>query len=571
MKYAEQYNLETISLHHRRVYYIILVGMGMTLLFSILDYIVAPDLFNEFLFYRLTVCVLGGTLLVVNASYATQGKELVIGFLGYLCVGIAVVVMVIRMGGIPAPYYVGLIVTMTIYTAIAPLTAGQTLVAGFALVGCYFVSILLFTTIQPDMLVEFFNSLFFLTCFVFIAATQSWAESSARKQEFLLRMKENELNDELTRYADILEAEVEKRTKEQEISEERYHLLFNSIADAVVLVNEQGYIVQCNTCFQRCFLEEPNSQTSLFDFVALEDIIEVQHHLLDTITTGEPVFAFKISLFAKDTTPLDVEISGTRLLREGKCIGVQLVIRDITIRKQLEKRLVTSLLKVKRTESATILALAKLSEYRDFTPGNHLERIREYCKIIGNALSHQPELETVITPAYLHDLYHAAILHDVGKVSFPDSIINKSTPLTKEEQAVIRRHTLVGGDVIKSMEEESQGSGFLSMAKVIAYFHHERWDGTGFPHGLQQTEIPLAARIMAVADAYEEMTADNREGSSLSHPEATQKIIAGSGHQFDPMIVDAFTASSDEIDIIQRTLAERSEQEVMCSNCPDSH
>ncbi len=557
MKYAEQYRQESLTLHHHRVYYIILVGMVMMLVFSILDYQVASDYFFEFSLYRLAACVFGGLLLLLNYRDTKKQKALFIGFFGYICVGMFILVMILRMGGIASPYYVGLIVAMTIYTAIAPLTAGQTLLAGFSLVGIYCVAMLVFTSVLPEQLIGLFSNLFFLICFVFIAATQSWADTTARRREFLLRMQENELADELTHHADILEVEVEKRTEEHKASEKRYRLLFNRIADAVVLVNGQGDILQCNASFQRYFSEESNEKRSIFDSVREKDWEEVQNNLLDVVTRGEPVSAFKISLLSKGITTIDTEISGTMLQREGKSIGVQLVIRDITIRKYLKTRLVESLKEVRKTESATILALAKLSESRDLTPGHHLERIREYCRIIGRELSHRKELREEITPAYLYDLYHASILYDIGKVSIPDTILNKSTPLTSEEEGVVHHHTLVGGDVIRSMEEGSQKGGFLSMAKVIAYCHHEQWDGEGYPHGLKEKEIPLAARIMAVVDAYEEITGTNSEEHSLSHSEAAKRIIEGSGHRFDPMIVEAFAASLDEFDLIRQAFVEQ--------------
>ncbi len=552
MKYAEQYRQDLLTLHHHRVYYIILVGMVMMLVFSILDYKVASEYFAEFSLYRLAACGFGVLLLLLNYRDTKKEKALFIGFFGYICVGIFILIMILRMGGIASPYYVGLIVTMTIYTAIAPLTVVQTLLAGFSLVGIYCVAMLVFTSILADQLIDFFGNLFFLICFVFIAATQSWADTTARRREFLLRMQQNELADELTHHADILEVEVEKRTEEHKVSEKRYRLLFNRIADAVVLVNRQGDVLQCNASFQRYYSEKSNEKRSFFNSVREKDREEVKNNLLDVVAGGEPVSAFQISLLSKGITTIDTEISGTMLQREGKSIGVQLVIRDITTREYLKTRLVESLKEVRKTESATILALAKLSESRDLTPGNHLERIREYCRIIGRELSLKSELRGAITPAFLYDLYHASILYDIGKVSIPDTILNKSTPLTSQEEEVVHHHTLVGGDVIRSMEEGSQEGGFLSMAKVIAYFHHEQWDGKGYPHGLKEREIPLAARIMAVVDAYEEMTATGSEEHVLSHSEAAKRIMEGSGHQFDPMIVEAFAASLDEFDLMRQ-------------------
>src|SRR5690606_42108386 len=123
----------------------------------------------------------------------------------------------------------------------------------------------------------------------------------------------------------------------------------------------------------------------------------------------------------------------------------------------------------------------------------------------------------ILSPDFIQDIYHAAILHDIGKVSIPDALWEKRHSLTALEEAKIRSHTIVGGDVIKKMEESGQENSFLSMAKDIAYFHHERWDGNGFPHGLKEDEIPLAARIMAVADTYEELTADCKAQDNTCH------------------------------------------------------
>ena len=124
------------------------------------------------------------------------------------------------------------------------------------------------------------------------------------------------------------------------------------------------------------------------------------------------------------------------------------------------------------------------------------------------------------------------------------------------EEADLHNHTLSGGDVIKAMEQEAMGSVFLSLAKNIAYFHHEHWDGQGYPYGLQKSEIPLEARIMALADAYEEWTAALDPDDRLSHEQASEVIVKNSGHQFDPIIVDAFVIVSSAFDQIRREMAE---------------
>ena len=157
---------------------------------------------------------------------------------------------------------------------------------------------------------------------------------------------------------------------------------------------------------------------------------------------------------------------------------------------------------------------------------------------------------------YIQNLYQGAILHDIGKVGIADNILGKTGPLSEYEEEALRNHTLSGGDVIKAMEEEAKGSGFLALAKNIAYFHHERWDGQGYPYGLQGGEIPLEARIVALADTYEELTASLELAVRLPHQQAMEHIVRSAGQQFDPVVVEAFVARQDDFDRIRVQLAE---------------
>lgn len=558
MNQINSYLEELQNLHHRRVYHIILVGCLMILFFGFLDSVVAPALSREFLLYRIITLFFGIFLFIANFRDQKQQYPLVIGSIGYLCVALAILVMIYRMGGAASPYFVGLIVTMTIYTALAPLTMVQTLISGFSLITCYAITILLDKTLAPLQLMELFSNLFFMICFVFIAATQSWTDTAARIHEYRLRRQENETAGELSRHAAILEKEVDKRSKEQAASEKRYRLLFNQIPDDVAVVAPEGLIIQSNDSFENHYTDKTSDkEKSFFDVIPLSERQNTKKFLADIETSGQPISAFQLSLIRKNGDETQVEINGTLLSRDTATIGILLVIRDISIRKFLEKRLVESLKIKKQTESATILALAKLSEYRDVTPGNHLERIREYCKVLAAELGLQKEFIETVTPSYIQDIYHASVLHDIGKVSIPDNILNKTIPLTNQEKDTIRQHTMVGGDVIKEMEEENRGSGFLSIAKEIAYFHHERWDGKGYPYGLRGEEIPLAARLLALADSYEELTATtNDTKNSFTHEQAVQAIVKKAGLQFDPMIVEAFITRNDELDNIRLKFSE---------------
>ena len=192
MQYLELFHGESHQLHHHRVYIILLVGIGIMLLFSILDTILAPEFFSEFLCYRLFAAGLCGLLVGANYCDKEQRHAWLIGFSGYLSAGLVILLTIHRTGGILSPYYVGLIVIMTIYTVIAPLTTPQTLISGFALIAMYLLSLVFVESLTHDQLMRLFSNLFFMVCFVFIAATQSWADTAARKQECMLRTAENE-------------------------------------------------------------------------------------------------------------------------------------------------------------------------------------------------------------------------------------------------------------------------------------------------------------------------------------------------------------------------------------------
>ncbi len=227
---------------------------------------------------------------------------------------------------------------------------------------------------------------------------------------------------------------------------------------------------------------------------------------------------------------------------------VQYIINE---RKKAEQALLDSYRKLKNARMATILGLAKLAEYRDEGTGTHLERIREYAKIIAEELAQNPKYQNIITPEYIDDIYQSSILHDIGKVGVPDAILLKPDKLTDEEFAVIKRHTTLGGDAIKAIEYQIEGQSYLQMGKEIAYSHHEKWDGSGYPAGLKNEDIPLAARIVALADVYDALTTKRFYKRAYSHKKARQIIVDLKTTHFDPAIVDAFLQLEDDFDRIR--------------------
>ncbi|MEW6264711.1 MAG: HD domain-containing phosphohydrolase [Thermodesulfobacteriota bacterium] len=232
--------------------------------------------------------------------------------------------------------------------------------------------------------------------------------------------------------------------------------------------------------------------------------------------------------------------------RHDRIIGCEGIDRDITLRKSLENALLKSFDRVQSIKYATIMGLAKLAEYRDIGTGLHLERIREYVKVIARAMSDLPQYRGYITDEYIRDLCHSSILHDIGKVGIPDSILLKPQRLSSEEFEIIKGHCRLGGDALRTIELQVEGQTLLTLGKEIAYHHHERWDGDGYPFGLKGDEIPLSARQVALADVYDALTSERSYKKAFSHEHARDIILAGRGSQFDPDVVSAFLKHENE-------------------------
>ncbi len=205
-----------------------------------------------------------------------------------------------------------------------------------------------------------------------------------------------------------------------------------------------------------------------------------------------------------------------------------------------------SLQGIENAKLITILALAKLAEYRDDDTGLHLERIREYTKIIAEEMAKKPHYNNYITSEYMEDIYYSSILHDIGKVGIPDGILLKPGKLTPEEFEVIKKHSVLGGDVLSDIEAQIGAQTFLTLGKEIAYYHHEKWNGTGYPNGLKGEEIPLSARIVSIADVYDALTSKRIYKEAFSHQKAKEIIIFERERSFDSDVVDCFLSRESD-------------------------
>jgi putative two-component system response regulator len=209
------------------------------------------------------------------------------------------------------------------------------------------------------------------------------------------------------------------------------------------------------------------------------------------------------------------------------------------------------------SRNLTIFALAKLAERRDPDTGAHLERMREYARLLAQQMATQPKFYGVIDGDFIQTLYLTAPLHDVGKVGIPDRVLLKPGPLTEEEYAIMKTHATIGADTLAEATRHCSDPSFLQMAHDIARSHHERYDGTGYPTGLAGEDIPLCGRIAALADVYDALTSDRVYRPAMSHAQAREIVLEGNGTHFDPDVVAAFLAIEDEFQLVREQLRDQ--------------
>ena len=203
---------------------------------------------------------------------------------------------------------------------------------------------------------------------------------------------------------------------------------------------------------------------------------------------------------------------------------------------------------IDKIQTGLILVLADMVESRDKCTGDHIKKTAAYTKIILKRLKEKNTFPDIITDRFIDDVVKAAPLHDIGKIKIPDAILNKPGRLDPDEFEIMKNHTVAGNDIIRRAIENVSESGYLAEAKDLAHYHHEKWDGSGYPKGLKGEEIPLSARVMAVADVFDALVSRRSYKEPMTFEQAVQFIKDGSGKMFDPKVVDAFVDKSKEVE-----------------------
>jgi putative two-component system response regulator len=242
---------------------------------------------------------------------------------------------------------------------------------------------------------------------------------------------------------------------------------------------------------------------------------------------------------------------GTRHIVDGLSAGADefmskpFVPEELSVRLRTAKRILSL-----ESRDMTIFAMARLAESRDPETGLHLERVRGYSCTLAKELASRDKYQVTITPSFITMLYQTSPLHDIGKVGIPDYILLKPDRLDEEEFEIMKTHTRIGAETLESVLMNHPGAEFLRMARDIAGYHHERFDGKGYPSNLAGDDIPLAARIFSVADVYDALVSRRIYKAAFTHDVALNIILKGSGTQFDPDVVESFTRLQDEFERI---------------------
>ncbi len=262
-------------------------------------------------------------------------------------------------------------------------------------------------------------------------------------------------------------------------------------------------------------------------------------------------------------------ITYSPIIENEKIVNICGIIRDVTLQKRMENEIKLSQLnseninkRLVSIQHTIIFGFSKLSEFKDKETGAHLERIQNYVKILAFELL-KKELfvdyktkKNYLSEQYIEEIALSSLLHDIGKVGIPDNILLKPGRLTKDEYQYMQLHTKIGGDTLTYLDDIVGELSFLALAKEIAYYHHERWNGKGYPFGLKHDEIPLSARIVSICDVYDALTTKRPYKSPYSHEKTCEIIYDHSGLLFDPIITSVFSSVENNFKTIRKKFAD---------------
>ena len=362
------------------------------------------------------------------------------------------------------------------------------------------------------------------------------------------------------RFGLFLECRSGREATTEHRREDRYRSIVENAAYPIMTLDPAGNFTWAN----RATLALLGYGRGELDGVNVSQIIRKGH--VRTIFTamkecaeGLEVRAQRIDVSTRRGEERTAEMSCNPLRENGVYIGMELTLRDITdkvviekLKKNytdsLEEAVIARTSEIKDTQRAAILAIANLAESIDDDTGGHIQRIQHYTRVLGEELRKLPRFREEVTEEYVELIHDLSPLHDLGKVGIRDYILQKTDKLTSDEFEKMQEHTVIGAHALNMAGQMIHRESIFSIGEMIAHYHHEKWDGTGYPavdiggehRPLKGEEIPLCARIVALADVYDALTSKRPYKMPFPHQTTREMIVAQSGKHFDPEVVQAF-------------------------------
>lgn len=358
----------------------------------------------------------------------------------------------------------------------------------------------------------------------------------------------------------------EEQTRALRRSEELYRSIVENAADPILLLDPEGHITWVNTV-AGAHLGYPRAALAGMNVgrIVKKGHLHALYVALREIRDGRDPRPLRLEILTATGEERTVEMALAGIRDAGRARGVSATLRDITDRvvidklkknylKSLEEAVVERTSEIKETQRAAILAIATLAESIDEDTGGHLQRIRHYSRVLADELRKNSPYGDQITEEYVELIYDLSPLHDLGKVGIRDYILQKPDKLTSEEFENMKDHAEIGARALRMAGEMIQRESIFSIGEMIARYHHEKWDGTGYPavpiggevRPLRGQEIPLCARIVALADVYDALTSRRPYKMPFPHERARDMIVAQSGKHFDPEVVQAFLRREED-------------------------
>lgn len=346
-------------------------------------------------------------------------------------------------------------------------------------------------------------------------------------------------------YVQKLRKILDDRLKELKIFKD----IFQSLTDAIVITDSEGKIVSANSAlYPLTGYEEEEIRNKTPGILLGKEAGDILFNQIFSLVKKKGSWDGNLTN-KKKNGELWESLVNVISIKDEKDLTFAYAwqMKDITELKNAQDQIVKYFHKMAQAQEAIIFGMAKLAEYRDMDTGYHLERIRSYCKFLAEKLADHPDFKDQIDEKFIENIFRTAPLHDIGKVGISDLILQKKGKLTAQEFEKIKLHTVIGYHTLHSIKHQFGEMDFLQMGIDIAYCHHEKWDGSGYPRGLKGEEIPLAARILTIADVYDALTNKRVYKPAYSHQHSLKIMQETAPSSFDPRIFKVFMDHEHEI------------------------